>query len=1080
MSGLSAGVGLVSGINTAQIIEQLLGLESRGKIPIQRRLAAIQGSKTALMDINARLLNLKNSSSALRIGKTFRTMSAVSADDTILTARASAETPPGSYSFTVGRMVSTSQLLSQGFATKNATPLGLDSMTVEWGDASLERDAVLADLRGGAGVARGSIKFTDGLARTATVDLTTAVTLSEVVERINAADGIGVTASVVAERLVITDDSGGAAALKVEDVGAGLIAAELGIDGTFAGGTVTGDQLNQIGLTSGLASFNDGAGVFVRDNVADFRILVDGTTYDISLGRVDEPITADTKLADLNNGAGIKINTTDADDFTVVTSTGVSIGINLGAVVVDGEVQDPAVKTVGEMLARVNAELDATVTPGQVVMSLSADGKNFVLTDTLGGAATPKVLGAGPHTDTTAKNLGLYTGAAGAASNIVTGSLVRNKIATPRAATVQNVIDRISAQTNGLVTATINTAGTGLALTVAPASSVEVLGGTTDGSSFGASVGSRTARDLGLFRAAGTGSVEGTRIASGISTVRTANLNGEAGLGSPTAIALTDRSGATFSFTDFVNHDTVDSLVRAINTAATTAGVDIKLSVADSGRSLVARDTSGGAGALTIAGDGATALGLAGVITGNALRGNDLDRRHFALGTALSSLGFGKGVGTGTFRITDSSGDTAVVDIGSDAVTVYDIISEINSRGLLVEARLNDTGDGITLIDTNAGSPISAMKVVDLNGAVARGIGILGTAEDPGDDIFGSLEKTVDLDLSDTLEDVVGKINDAKFSVNASIINAGSGTTPYRLSLASTVGGARGQLFVDSGDVDLGLIRAAEGRDASLFLGTGNPATSFLFTSSTNSFKDIVSGLEVDAKKAGATTVVEVTRDFTRIVTDVKQLVTTISDALGRIDDYDSYDPETEKRGPLLGNSTVARLRQQLIQTAQGAAKGVEGRYRFLSQVGIRFGKEGQLLFDEEKFTAAYETDPAAVEELFTGFDLAATGSTTIIGGVTIDNSNAPPTYSKLGFGDLFDQLLKKLTNSVDGVTTLADRSFQEQMDGLQDRLERFDSRLESRRLRYEAQFAAMESALAKMQSQQSSLGSLALNFGAR
>ena len=1077
MSGITSGVGLVSGINSAQIIEQLLGLEARGKIPIQRRLAAIQGSKTALLDVNARLLNLKNSAAGLRVGKTFQTMNAVSADETVLTAKASSATPPGSYSFTVGRMVSTSQLLSRGFATKNATPLGLDSMTVEWGDASLNRDASLAELRGGAGISRGSIKFTDGLARTATVDLSTAVTLSEVVERINAAEGVGITASVVNERLSIRDDSGGAAALKIEDVGAGSIATDFGIDGTYAGGSVTGVQLNQIGVNTGLASLNDGAGVLIRDNVADFRLVVDGTNYDISLGRKDEPITAATKLSDLNNGTGIRINSTDADDFTIVTSSGVSVGVNLGAVIVDGQVQDPAVTTVGELIARVNSELDGSVAAGQVVLSLGASGTNFVLTDSLGGAGVPKVLAAGPNSERAAKDLGIFTGPTGATSNIITGSTIRNKVATPRAATVQNLFDRIHEQTNGLVTASVNASGTGIALSVAATSSIDVVAGTTDGSSFGAAVGQRTARDLGLYRAVGTGSAEGWRVAAGIETVRNDNLHGGSGLASPTAISLTDRSGATFSFTDFTSHDTLDSLVRAVNAGAVVAGVDIEISVGDSGRSLVARDSSGGTGALTITGNGATALGLEGTVSGTAIRGDDLDRRHLALGTTLASLGFGKGVGTGTFRITDSTGDSAVVDVGSDAVTVYDVISEINSRGLFVEARLNDTGDGIDLIDTNTGSAINPMSVIDVSGSVARGIGILGTAAHAGDDIEGSLEKTIDLNVTDTLNDVVAKINNAKFSVNASIVNAGAGTTPFRLSLASSVGGTLGQLLVDTGDVDLGLVRAVEGRDASLFLGTGNPATSFLFTSSTNSFKDIVSGLEVEAKKSGATTVVEVSRDFERIKTDVTKLVTTVNDALARIREYDKYDPESEKRGPLLGNSTVARLRQQLVQTAQGPAKGVEGRYRYLSQVGIRFGKDGQLVFDEEKFKTAYDTDPAAVEELFTGFEVAATSSSSTVGGVTIVNSNPVTTYSKLGFGDLFDQVLKKLTNSVDGVTTIANRNFQEQLDGLQDRISRFDTRLESRRVRYEAQFSAMETALAKLQSQQSSLGSLSANF---
>ena len=1076
MSGITTGVGLVSGINSAQLIEQLLALEGRGKIPIQRRLAAIQQSKTALLDVNARLLNLKNAASSLRIGKTFQTMSAVSGDDSVLTATASSLTPPGTYNFTVGRLVSTSQLLSRGFASKSNSPLGLDSLSFEWGDASLEHEVALSELRGGEGVARGAIKFTDRLARTATVDLSTAIRLSDVVDQINAAEGLDITASIENERLVIRDTSGGAGSLKIEDVGSGAIAADLGIAGTFASGTANGAQVNQIGVNTGLAGLNDGTGVFIRDGVADLRLRVDGTTYNISLGREDEPITGSTKLSDLNNGAGVRINTTDADDFTVVTSTGVSVGVNLGPVVVDGEVQDPAVSTVSELLARVNAELGATLGAGEVVLTLDTDGTRFVLTDRLGGPASPKVLAAGPNSDRTAKDLGIYTGTTDVGSNVITGSIIRNKVATPRAATLQDVIDRIKEQTANTVTASVNASGTGLALSVATGSTIEVLAGTTDGSSFGAAVGERTARDLGLVGLSGTTSVTGARIAAGVGTVRTSSLRGGSGLGAPTSLTITDRSGAAFTFGDFASHDTVDALLRAINTAATAAGVDVALAVSDSGRTLIARDSSGGTGTMSFAGDGASALGLPGSGTSETVRGSDLERRHLTLGSTLAGLNFGKGVGIGTFRITDSAGTSAVVDVGSDAVTVYDVISEINSRGLLVEARINADGDGISLVDMNTGTPINPMRIADVTGSVARGLGISGTAAAAGDDIAGSFEKTVDLDVTDTLEDVVGKLNAAKISVSASIVNAGSGTTPFRLNLASTVGGARGQLWVESGDVDLGFVETSQGRDASLFLGTGNPATSFLFTSATNTFKDIVSGLEVTAKKAGSSTQVEVTRDTTRVLNDVKQLVTTMNDALGRIAEYDKYDQETEKKGALLGNPTVARVRQQLIQAAQGAAKGVEGRYRYLSQVGIRFGKDGKLVFDEAKFNAAYELDPAAVEELFTAFEIGATTTSSPVEGVTIEGGTTT-TYTKLGFSDVFDQLLKKLTNSVDGVVTLADRSFQEQIDGLQGRLERFDERLESRRLRFEAQFAAMEAALAKLQGQQSSLGAIAANM---
>ena len=199
----------------------------------------------------------------------------------------------------------------------------------------------------------------------------------------------------------------------------------------------------------------------------------------------------------------------------------------------------------------------------------------------------------------------------------------------------------------------------------------------------------------------------------------------------------------------FGAHDTLDSLVRAINTDAAAAGVDVTLTIADSGRGLSATDSSGGSGTLTLSGDGATALGLAASSATNNIRGSDLERKYVGLATSLSSLAFGKGVGIGAFKITDSAGESATVDIGSDAVTIYDVMSEINSRGLLVEARLNDNGDGITLVDTNTGTPVNAMKVVDSSGSVARSLGILGTATTPGDDILGSFERMVDLDLTD-------------------------------------------------------------------------------------------------------------------------------------------------------------------------------------------------------------------------------------------------------------------------------------------------------------------------------------------
>lgn len=1070
MSGISSGVGLASGINTGQIIEQLLAIDARAKTPLQSQITKITTSKTAMTDVNARLLGIRSASTKFRLGRVFEQMSTRVGDDSIATATAKPGTPAGNYTFNVSRLVSTSQMLSRGFSSRDATPLGVTAMTFEFGDAAIARDAQLNSLRGGAGVGQGSVKFTDASGASATLDLTGSVTLQDVVAKINESEAIGVTASLENERVVLRDTSGGAGSLIVANVGAGTIATRLGIAGTFASGTVTGASLNGLGMQSSLAELNDGNGVLIRDSTVDFKISHGATTYDISLGRKNQPISSSTKLTDLNSGVGVRINTTDADDFTVVTSTGVSVGVNLGAVVVNGEVQSPAVTTVAELITRVNTELSTALGSNAVQLSLRGDGSGFNLVDTLGGAGPLKVLASGPNGDKTAKDLGIFTGSIASGPTTITGSGVPNKVAIPRAATIQDLADRILEQTGGNVRVEINASGTGLRLVSNSGQNVAVLAGVVDGT-LGSTIGERTARDLGLLGVAAGPSVEGTRISAGVGTVRLGNLNGGNGVDGASVISITDRNGNNFSFNGFASYDTLDSLVRAVNAQAVASGVSVKLALSDSGRSLVATDSSGGSGNLTIAGSGAKDLGILSDATSSTVRGADLERQYLSYATNLSSLNFGRGVGQGTFTLKDSSGASATIDVDQSDITIYDVISEINASGLFIRAAINDTGDGIALTDTNTGTPVNAMEVKDATGQVARGLGIARKAASAGGSIDGSFERTVSLSATDTLNDVIVKIKSANIGVNAAVISAGSGSTPFRLSLTSQVGGSRGQLLVDTDVGDLGLVRTTEGRDAAIVLGgslaSENP---FIFTSSSNTFEDILSGLQVTAKKVGQTTV-EVQQDIAGTIDSVKAWVKSINDALTKINDYDKYDSTTRVKAPLFGDSTISIVRQQILSTVQGKAKGITGQYQFLSQIGIKLGAKSQLSIDEERLRSAIETDGDAVKELFAGFEVQTTGSTTPVDGVTIEERTT--TYSKLGFGDTFDQLLQRLTNTIDGTTTLADRNFQKQIDGIKKRIETIDARLVIKRDRYQRQFAAMERAISRVQSQQSAVAGI-------
>ena len=165
----------------------------------------------------------------------------------------------------------------------------------------------------------------------------------------------------------------------------------------------------------------------------------------------------------------------------------------------------------------------------------------------------------------------------------------------------------------------------------------------------------------------------------------------------------------------------------------------------------------------------------------------------------------------------------------------------------------------------------------------------------------------------------------------------------------------------------------------------------------------------------------------------------------------------------------------------QGKADNVQTQFQFLSQVGIRIGSNSNLNFDRARFQEALDEDYDAVVNLFTAFESSTTTTEQLVvddealDGVTVNVNNQ--TFAKLGFADLFDQLLDGLTNSIDGTVTIADESIQSQIDLTNSRIENFDERLDAKREVLERQFVGLEIALAGLQAQQNGLLSLINNL---
>jgi len=903
MSGITTNTGLVSGLPIQDIIDQLMQVERRPRQLVQQQNQKLQTTQSAYQDVNAKLLALKSAAGNLTADQVFKGTTAASSNESVLTASSDVGAPPGNYNFTVKQLVSAQQTLTKGFADTTDTAVGAGTLSFDRGGARLEQDTKLAQLNAGEGVDRGKLRITDRAGNSAVVDLSTAITMDDVTETINAASGVNVTASVNGDGLQLTDNTNQTTSnLIVENVGTHSTASTLGLVGNVSSDTITGSQINKIGDNSLLNNLNDGNGVSVRSGANDFRLATaDGSTYDVDL--------------------------TDA-------------------------------ATIGDVIEKID-----TASSGNVTASVASDGVSLQLTDNTTGGSTFTV---------TALN------------------------------------------------------------------------------------DSDAAADLGLLGSDGNGdgAIDGHRLSSQINSKLTRFLNGGSGVGLGT-ISITDRSGASDNI-DLSGASSINQIIDAINNSS----VDVTAALNNARNGISITDNTGGNNDLLISdvsGTAAADLNLDGNYTEDTADSGNLQLQYLTKASRLDNLGITRG----QFTITDSDGTSATVDLTQgDETTIGDVIKEINSRGVKVTARINDTGDGILLEDNGSGA--GKVKVEEAGSTTASDLGLLGEAANAGDNLDGSLEKTVNIEATDTLDDVVSKINDANVGVNAAIINDGSGGAPNRLLLSAENAGTDGAFVFDDGGLGFGGTTLAEAQDASVFFGAADPADALAISSDSNTLDSVIPSAEINLTATSDSPVqVTISEDVSSIVKDVKNFTTKFNGLVDTINKHDTYNQETNERGPLLGDPTVSSVQRAIYSKINSRDGDLTGQFQSLTEVGITVGDGGKLQLDEGKLRNAIDTDLQSVKNLFT---LKETEEDPVTGEDQITRS---------GIGVEIDQLLQRLTDSESGGIQRRIDSIDQRIQLNKDRIEDINEQLQAKREQLQREFTAMEQSIAGLQRQQQALSGI-------
>lgn len=602
-------------------------------------------------------------------------------------------------------------------------------------------------------------------------------------------------------------------------------------------------------------------------------------------------------------------------------------------------------------------------------------------------------------------------------------------------ATIGDLVDAVNAADPARLQAQLSDDGDRLVLTDLTAGAGTFSVSSTEGG--------RAAEDLGLTGTAVDGEITGRRLQAGLKTTLIDRLGGGAGL-ELGLLHMQDRTGSVATIV-LAGAETLDDVINEIN----HAGIGLTAEINHERNGILVTDTTAGTRDLRIANVGGThtadALGITTDQATSFVNGASLNRQTVSHNTALDALHGGQGIPSGSFLITDSAGESSAINLTVlDAETVGDVIDAVNQLGIGVTASINDTGDGIRLTDTAAGS--GTLMVEDVGrGLAAASLRIAGEATTvdiegtPTQIIDGATTATIDITAEDTLEDLVEKINALGAGVKASVLNVGSGATPYRLSLVSEATGRSSQMMIDADQIDMDLQEISTGQDGLLLLGTADSqGAGILLSSPTNTFDQVIDGLELSLNGTSVDPVtIEVSTTDEKAISALDGLVKKYNALRDRLDELTFFDDVENTTGILFGTSEALRIESGFTQLLSGRFSGV-GSVKWLEELGISLTGDGHLSFDEGAYQSAFAEDPEAVEELF--------------------------THEDLGVVAKFTALIDRLTGEQSSLLTARTDALQQTIDNNFSRIEGMNERLERERNRLLMQFIAMEEAVAKMQ----------------
>lgn len=372
-------------------------------------------------------------------------------------------------------------------------------------------------------------------------------------------------------------------------------------------------------------------------------------------------------------------------------------------------------------------------------------------------------------------------------------------------------------------------------------------------------------------------------------------------------------------------------------------------------------------------------------------------------------------------------------EVGSYKATSSNAAIVASSSGLATAGKYSITVDKLAKEQRTYSNTIASVgTALGQSGTLKLGVGTGDT-------------KDIAIAATDTLDDVIGKVNAAGLRITASSFYDG---TSYRIQLRGQDTGAANSLSITETGTTFGFGVAANtvqaAQDAQIKL------DGFTIKSATNQVTGAIRGVTLALTNTTTDAVtVGIDSDPDGLKTKLNTLVDSYNAVISKVKELAGNGTIKAKDANLAGDSTLRAINSR-ISSALQTITSTGATYDSLGSIGLSLDRSGKLSLDSTKFSKAMAADSDAVTKVLAG---AGTGGLGVMGAV----SSAVDIFTKTGSG--------LLANRSDAMAATTKR-LQSRIDQEEIRINRYADQLRK-------QFTQMDTTVASWNSQSSYLSQL-------